>query len=358
MCRDRVRGWLLADPTSIGAVQTPSPAGAGTGGIPGGALRPGAIDQGQFQQLLKAQQQLMQQGKPDESNAPPASQPGRGLTLNDYRKLAGIPTANPAPTPAPVQNAVPAAGDGIPTLTLEQFAALTGMSVPESALEGPIPDQTGMPPAAPAQAAEAEVAPAEEESADGVPVLTETGDEAPAEEESGDGRVVYLDRYPDRDEQKRLAAQGKVWRMKETPGARELFMGPDGEFGWDDFVDIINPLQHIPVVAQIYRAVTGDQAYALSNMLGALPFGPASVASAVADIVIRAQTGRDAGTDMAAAVLGIDNRTPEEANLKLVMPGAAQTATSSDSAQSARGHVQVAMATPSWTREGAGIARD
>jgi hypothetical protein len=78
----------------------------------------------------------------------------------------------------------------------------------------------------------------------------------------------------------------------------------------------------------------------------------------VADIVIRAQTGRDAGTDMAAAVLGIDNRTPEEANLKLVMPGAAQAAASGGANAGDGGHIQVAMATPSWTREGAGIARD
>ena len=33
--------------------------------------------------------------------------------------------------------------------------------------------------------------------------------------------------------------------------------GPDG-FTFLDMLDIINPLQHIPVVSTLYRAITGD----------------------------------------------------------------------------------------------------
>ena len=42
-------------------------------------------------------------------------------------------------------------------------------------------------------------------------------------------------------------------------GDNEAFQafGEDG-FTFADFIDIINPLQHIPVVATIYRAMTGD----------------------------------------------------------------------------------------------------
>src|SRR5215470_6180450 len=32
-----------------------------------------------------------------------------------------------------------------------------------------------------------------------------------------------------------------------------------GAFGFGDLVDIVNPLQHIPVVATIYRNMTGDR---------------------------------------------------------------------------------------------------
>jgi hypothetical protein len=205
------------------------------------------------------------------------------------------------------------------------------------------------------------------ELADGVPLQTPAAemdaepDAATADAAKTDSRVVLLDTYPDRDEQRAFAAQGKSWRMKETPGARELFLGPDGEFGWDDFVDIINPLQHIPVVAQIYRAVTGDQAYGLSTFIGAAPFGPLSLASAVVDTVIRSQTGRDAGTDMAAMILGIDNRTPEEADLRL-SPGYADqpdmAAADSAAIQVADASLQPARTEQAWTHDTAGIGRD
>ena len=33
---------------------------------------------------------------------------------------------------------------------------------------------------------------------------------------------------------------------------------PPQDFTFDDFLDIINPLQHLPIVSMIYRAITGD----------------------------------------------------------------------------------------------------
>lgn len=315
-----------------GAPNQPIPGVAGTGAIKGGLLRPGSIDQSQFQRLLQAQQQ---------ANEAATAQPG--LTLDDYRKLAGAPRqpvaaslAAPAAAPSPPL----APSDGIPTLSAEQFAVLTGMSSVEDPVA--LPEMPAGPAGAPLEMVPAQLAdtgdpaladpdadladpglldPALE--SDGVPVLDPVEVTAPqddAAEEAGDPRIVWVDTPPDRDERRGLAAAGKIWRIRETPGANELFLGPDGTFGWDDFIDVINPLQHIPVVAQIYRAVTGDQAYALSQFVGAIPFGPLSAASAVIDTVVRAQSGRDAGTDIAAAVIGIDNRTPEEANLHLVAP--------------------------------------
>ncbi|WP_374380225.1 hypothetical protein [Dongia sp.] len=388
-------------PTLRGGALAPT---AGSGGIPGNALRPGAIDQSQFQEMLQAQYRVQQQGK----QLPLKSQPERGLSLADYRKLAGTdngtpyqpPAASP-PAAAPPSNALMPA-DGIPTLSAEQFAALTGMPLPDEPSPPAVPPAVpvnagGIPlttapaevdpeksaiPAVPETSPAAQVAetpaevpvetPAEgaaAEAADGVPA-TSDGEVA---EPKDDGRTVWLDTIPDREEQRQIAASGKTWRMKETPGARELFLGPDGEFGWDDFVDIINPLQHIPVVAQIYRAVTGDEAYGLSNFIGAIPFGPLSIASAVGDTVIRAQTGRDAGTDLAARVLGVDNRTPEEANLHLVtQPEAAHAAddtaslsTGGDQTQVETAQVQTAQVQTAqvpevptaWTREAMGIER-
>nr|WP_298683101.1 hypothetical protein [uncultured Dongia sp.] len=366
----------MAEYPSIAGVTAPYPAGGQNGAISGGVLRPGSIDQSQFQQLLQAQYQQQNQGK---VAAAPA-----GLTLADYRKLAGssggaapIGTpAAPAPQPSVAASRAAAPSDGVPTLTLAQFAALTGISPPEAPAAVPAADPLipgnpggiqlasgtvepvaemadGMP--AVAEPEEPAKAPQVAELTDGVPVESEPTESADAQ--PTDPRVVMLDHYPDREEQRSLSAQGKTWHMKETPGARELFLGPDGKFGWDDFVDIINPLQHIPVVAQIYRAVTGDQAYGLSAFVGALPFGPISVASAVVDTMVRSQTGRDAGTDLAARIFGIDNRTPEEADLNLGRTDGGQLASaeSGSTTQTADAAIaQYQQPATSWTRDMSG----
>lgn len=43
--------------------------------------------------------------------------------------------------------------------------------------------------------------------------------------------------------------------------------GDDGLNFWD-FLDIINPLQHIPVISTIYRQITGDEIGAAAKVIG------------------------------------------------------------------------------------------
>jgi len=48
----------------------------------------------------------------------------------------------------------------------------------------------------------------------------------------------------------------------------------DGDgFGFDDFLDVINPLQHLPLIGTLYREVTGDQIQAPSRLAGGALFG-------------------------------------------------------------------------------------
>jgi len=47
----------------------------------------------------------------------------------------------------------------------------------------------------------------------------------------------------------------------------------DEDFGFDDFVDIINPLQHIPIVGTIYREMTGDTIKPVPRIVGDVAFG-------------------------------------------------------------------------------------
>lgn len=44
-------------------------------------------------------------------------------------------------------------------------------------------------------------------------------------------------------------------------------------FGFDDFLDIINPLQHLPVIGTAYRAITGDAIETPARLAGGALFG-------------------------------------------------------------------------------------
>ncbi|MEC7538792.1 MAG: hypothetical protein VYB59_16055, partial [Pseudomonadota bacterium] len=47
----------------------------------------------------------------------------------------------------------------------------------------------------------------------------------------------------------------------------------DGGPGLADLIDMINPLQHIPVVSSIYRAITGDEISPAARLAGGALFG-------------------------------------------------------------------------------------
>lgn len=54
--------------------------------------------------------------------------------------------------------------------------------------------------------------------------------------------------------------------------SRPAQTGDDG-FGFDDFLDIINPLQHLPVIGTAYRAITGDAIETPARLAGGALFG-------------------------------------------------------------------------------------
>ena len=70
----------------------------------------------------------------------------------------------------------------------------------------------------------------------------------------------------------------------------------DEGFTFWDFLDVINPLQHIPVVNTIYREMTGDEIKAPAKMIGsAIIGGPIGLAAAMVDSAIEDSTGKDLG---------------------------------------------------------------
>jgi len=54
--------------------------------------------------------------------------------------------------------------------------------------------------------------------------------------------------------------------------SRPAQTGDDG-FGFDDFLDIINPLQHVPLIGTAYRALTGDKIETPAKLAGGALFG-------------------------------------------------------------------------------------
>lgn len=79
--------------------------------------------------------------------------------------------------------------------------------------------------------------------------------------------------------------------MPETKA--KPFADSESDF-FETVLDIVNPLQHIPVVSTIYRAITGDQIAAPARLIGGALFGgPLGFASTVGNLMLEDATGND-----------------------------------------------------------------
>ena len=367
--------YAAKTPPGLFAAKAPSPyasplgstnggSAEGNGAISGGLLRPGSIDQTTFLQMLQQQQQNRAAagvgGKPvampiqnfqgaSASNIPTLSSAQFAALIggqNADQGLAGAPQDGLAADPramaaaqaqlqaqaliqAQLQAGKAAAPQG-PALKVSGVtnrnasSNLQTASAPASAEVDPDMPTITRKPRSPEVAAADAGAP---DSGD-MPTITRKGapvqeasassDQKPAENESetktaanSDPNVVHLKSPPDKEQLTELRMRNKRWVVDETPGARQLFFGADGKFGWDDFLDMINPLQHIPGVAQIYRAATGDQINGAASLLGALPLGPLSglgLVASVADLAVKDATGEDMGGNLMAMVFGKDEK--------------------------------------------------
>jgi hypothetical protein len=65
-------------------------------------------------------------------------------------------------------------------------------------------------------------------------------------------------------------------------------------FDFGDIIDIINPLQHIPIVSTVYRKITGDEIGPIARIAGGTLFGgPIGAASSVVNVLVEHGTGDD-----------------------------------------------------------------
>ena len=76
-------------------------------------------------------------------------------------------------------------------------------------------------------------------------------------------------------------------------------------FGFGDFIDIVNPLHHIPIVATIYRKLSGDQIGAAPRVIGGALWGRiGGFAAGALNAVVEWWSGKDIGDHIYAAVFG------------------------------------------------------
>jgi hypothetical protein len=87
----------------------------------------------------------------------------------------------------------------------------------------------------------------------------------------------------------------------------------DQSFSFSDFLSIINPLQHIPIVGSIYRAITGDTIAPASRVIGGLLFGgPMGLITSAFNAMVEQTKGKDLG-EQALALLVPDQESPPPA---------------------------------------------
>jgi hypothetical protein len=104
------------------------------------------------------------------------------------------------------------------------------------------------------------------------------------------------------------AADGSAAAAAQPQGAM-AYAEPAGgraqpqEFGFADLLDMVNPLQHIPLVSDVYRRVTGDTIRPISTIVGgALYGGFVGAAMGVGDAIVQYETGKNTADNMMALV--------------------------------------------------------
>src|ERR1700761_9285889 len=93
--------------------------------------------------------------------------------------------------------------------------------------------------------------------------------------------------------------------------------GNQDEGFFHHLLDVVNPLQHLPVIGTIYRAITGEHIGAVEKVMGdALYGGLWGAASSVADLAFEGLTGHS----VEDTVLGWFSHGSKIASVKVAAP--------------------------------------
>lgn len=125
------------------------------------------------------------------------------------------------------------------------------------------------------------------------------------------------------DSVKSTTVAAKTDAAKTASSSTATASADSGKSFWDNMLDIVNPLQHLPVVGTIYRSITGDKMGDFEKVAGdTLYGGPLGFVSSLADLGFEKITGKDFGDTM-MAVVGLDHSDSTSSNTVLASNTAA-----------------------------------
>lgn len=145
--------------------------------------------------------------------------------------------------------------------------------------------------------------------------------------------AIRAENYAERTQQVQMQPHTKsAAQTSSNPSTPEA-----DDFGFEDLLDMINPLQHIPVVSTLYQDITGDTISAPAKIVGGGIFGGITgLAGSVVDSIIEEVSGLDVGHHVLALFSG-DDDSDEDQVLREVASSIAPENTSTYSPQTDAG---------------------
>lgn len=127
--------------------------------------------------------------------------------------------------------------------------------------------------------------------------------------------AIRAENYAERTQQTSLQtkAQTQTQSGEQTTSSVSAPKPETDTFGFEDMLDMINPLHHIPVVSTLYQDLTGDTISAPAKIVGGGIFGGVTgLAGSLIDAIIEEVSGLDIGHHVLALFNGNEeqNQTP------------------------------------------------
>lgn len=130
-----------------------------------------------------------------------------------------------------------------------------------------------------------------------------------------------------------------------------------GSFSFKDLLDIVNPLQHLPVIGSVYRYLSGDEPSGGARIIGdTLYGGPIGFGvSVVSTALLTDSSGHDVGERVLADVFGPrDGSAPTATAVAATQPAATAVA-ATQSAATGNGATQMAALNANQTAQQTGL---